>query len=957
VKCESADSLTLCLQMLHNLLQVVSAFHIGRGGMSMSYMGRGVTRGATLCLRHLAYEMATHLQSKDWPRNWLFSRQATPDSVGESGFHWLTPLWSYRDAEVRVAGVGIAVALTTTEAGRITMTTQCQHITGGIWGAAFGILLDQAECSLVREQAALLLVNLTSQTMPTGNVENEADVWQGPIVRNEDTRVSLMGLPALLALLHHSHFYKEMSVLLNNYYPQPAIHPVSVAGGPALSSKASSQATMTTSGSVTPGGSASLLQASRISTPSNRMTSTPMSEPSERLSRAIMRDVGTQQGSSRTTSSLSVMPQGDDSSESSHPADVVLQDYESVATHCLVSGVCQLLSNLVTMAPQDTLYSINTETIPKILISMLDSAMLDAYTTELKTTHNKAQYLTAFRNLLRLHKDVIHLLKLCIEQDKSIFRLLVSDTVAVKQLVMILSIVEEDDVDTSALCEQLWESVMTLLITFIQLGGHETLLEMSPVLTRHWHIIAGRCVTILQSPKEQESQLWTMTLHFLSVLLSTEGKLQLQRAQGLVKVECTITNMLDIPPGSESDLFSGSSGAELCQTLIKAFDSVAHRTQDQAYTVKVAVINAVKSLLAVSAAAKTAALEDGMAESLCEHIKRLHVRLNMEALEMPQAMANQAKKKDQPVISELIIILDLLRNFMYQQQEVKVAAYESGLSSLLHKLWSWAQIEASLMSSMLPLLATYVARCPQACSSLASTSAVAITDRPVAKAPNTTSSLVHCLLKLVQKETTQGNIAVLKSTYAILSTLSLSQECRGVLWKSNFVHDFSTLTIILGKGKKSKLQRSLEGLWLDLLVNLSFSTDGQNMILKITDAMTILMEYAVSGSEHLEKCAILIIRNLGFHSSNKSKLLANDKFLPVLLRCVESGSDDVRSIASSAIYALVFNSQKAKVSMKSHHVIRKLQECYNNVLRASEATPTMSRCAENIHDTLTLLRS
>ena len=43
--------------------QVVSAFHVGRGGMSMSYMGRGVTRSATLCLRHLACEMATQLHS------------------------------------------------------------------------------------------------------------------------------------------------------------------------------------------------------------------------------------------------------------------------------------------------------------------------------------------------------------------------------------------------------------------------------------------------------------------------------------------------------------------------------------------------------------------------------------------------------------------------------------------------------------------------------------------------------------------------------------------------------------------------------------------------------------------------------------------------------------------------------------------------------------------------------
>ena len=49
---------------LRVVLQVVSAFHVGRGGISMSYMGRGVTKCATISLRHLAAEMATQLNSK-----------------------------------------------------------------------------------------------------------------------------------------------------------------------------------------------------------------------------------------------------------------------------------------------------------------------------------------------------------------------------------------------------------------------------------------------------------------------------------------------------------------------------------------------------------------------------------------------------------------------------------------------------------------------------------------------------------------------------------------------------------------------------------------------------------------------------------------------------------------------------------------------------------------------------
>jgi len=44
------------------------------------------------------------------------------------------------------------VALTSTEPGRIVMTSHCKHIPGGIWGAAFSMLLDQAECSMVRQQ-------------------------------------------------------------------------------------------------------------------------------------------------------------------------------------------------------------------------------------------------------------------------------------------------------------------------------------------------------------------------------------------------------------------------------------------------------------------------------------------------------------------------------------------------------------------------------------------------------------------------------------------------------------------------------------------------------------------------------------------------------------------------------------------------------------------------------------
>ena len=44
-------------------------------------------------------------------------------------------------------------------------------------------------CICIVFKAAELLVNLTSQPMPEdGNIENAENIWQGPIVRNEQTQ-------------------------------------------------------------------------------------------------------------------------------------------------------------------------------------------------------------------------------------------------------------------------------------------------------------------------------------------------------------------------------------------------------------------------------------------------------------------------------------------------------------------------------------------------------------------------------------------------------------------------------------------------------------------------------------------------------------------------------------------------------------------------------------------------
>jgi len=87
-------------------------------------------------------------------------------AVGVAEYISLSPVYLLLHSciQVRVAGVSIAAALTATEAGRITMATQCHNVPGGIWGAAFGLLLDPAECSAVRQQVVSLFCHTTTTT-------------------------------------------------------------------------------------------------------------------------------------------------------------------------------------------------------------------------------------------------------------------------------------------------------------------------------------------------------------------------------------------------------------------------------------------------------------------------------------------------------------------------------------------------------------------------------------------------------------------------------------------------------------------------------------------------------------------------------------------------------------------------------------------------------------------------
>lgn len=94
-----------------------------------------------------------------------------------------------------------------------------------------------------------------------------------------------------------------------------------------------------------------------------------------------------------------------------------------------------------------------------------------------------------------------------------------------------------------------------------------------------------------------------------------------------------------------------------------------------------------------------------------------------------------------------------------------------------------------------------------------------------------------------------------------------------LLFQNNFLQAFpkagaSKATIAVRGGGGNG--RSLLGLWLTLLVNLSFAEDGQQSILRVRGALELLVDLAQQRHP-----ALLTLHNLCFCSTNKPHILAN----------------------------------------------------------------------------------
>ncbi|XP_014855672.1 PREDICTED: rotatin isoform X1 [Poecilia mexicana] len=912
--CPDLEPSSLCSKYLSGLLEVISSFYVEWRGNSLSFMGKGVTKNAIICLLHLSHEMMMENKDKDFISQWSFGANGTTEesSGSQLGLAWLIPLWVDRDQEVRFASLSLGAALSSMPSGCQILCASCQNISGGLWGTLLNILVDQQESSMVRREAVFILQNLLVMPMPANAEEAKDSHWQHPCVHDEVSGVSLVGLPALQALLYHCQYFHSVALSASTCYcgrytfdllprpggsDNPSLQESSLADSensllpwrcdpaPSVNSGRSFGSLSTLSTAV----SNALSKSSRLNT---LKVSSPVDIPDYTPARLMA-----QGQSDRDTSNSSA-------SQDSQPVKPSGMEAVVIVTPDLLTAHCGLLYNLLAVLPDFTLSAIQENQLLPVLSSVVDVELMEKCLSELRSPgilpgireDVKRQFVTALRFLSSFCK----LLQSCVMASKELIgqmdflKLLLPNLVAA--LMLDAKLLDAGTWDAVCAC---WTDVFTLLATLVRRGGSAAHSSISAVLGRCWRTFAGTLSQCLDE-KRADLLLHTAALQFLSTVFTEETRLcGTELKSSTSKHSSTLSNILN-----------GPSASELCELLLQSFEK--RTLQDP---LKKLTARALMTLLACSPTAQNHAATAGLIDSCVEQLKQTHSRLHLESIRPSKA---STRKKDGGHLKEVKLTAGILRSALYCNDECKVVAMDARLALRLYALWPWLLLDDPTMEAVLELLCVYTADSQPACSSLCGSSPSGV---PGSKG-SSNASLMHSVMKL--SSLAPDNSPIQNLCFSLLTNLVVSRDCRCILQKNNFLQTFLSVPVPKVAGAKASSVGgggNLLSLWLRFLVSLSATEDGQQNILKLSGVLELLAELAPHRPH-----ALLTFHNLCFCPAVKSHVVTNDKAMKVLLRCLESKELETCCIGASALWALLHNNQRAKTVLKCPSVRLKIQE-------------------------------
>uniref|UniRef100_A0A3Q1GHK3 Rotatin n=1 Tax=Acanthochromis polyacanthus TaxID=80966 RepID=A0A3Q1GHK3_9TELE len=889
--CPDLEPSTLCSKYLSGLLEVISSFYVEWGGNSLSFMGKGVTKNAIICLLHLSHEMMTVNKNKDLISQWSLGNESATEeaSASQLGLAWLIPLWVDRDQEVRFASLGLGAALSSKPSGCQALCASCQNISGGLWGMLLNILLDQQESSMVCREAAFILQNLLVMPMPANAEEAKDSHWQHPCVHDEVSGVSLVGLPALQALLYHCQYFQHVALSASTCYRgrytfhlQPHVG-ASIGPSPPESSTADSENSLWIWRCDPP---APTVNSSRPSS-SLSTSSTVISNRIVVTDRDVIHTVCEAFGSisincllmcltgqSDTDTSNSVTSQDSRQAEPSAVEPVVM------VTPDLLTAHCGLLTNLLAILPDFTLTAIQHHQLLKVLASFFLNCVIFADCLEKPQNASPAE--TFVPLFLQYSLQCDHCVALWLPH------VIKSD-----------SLFPSSDAGTRDVVCVCWADVFMLLATLVKRDSSAAHPSVSAALGRRWRTFAGT-LAVCVNEKFADPVLHTVALQFLGAVFTEETK---ARREGVTTTNSEHATHL-------SDILNGPSASELCELLLQSFEKRTFQDPLKKLTAR-----ALMTLLACSPTAQNYAAKAGLIDSCVEQMKQTQSQLQLESVR-PGKASHRKKVSKEGYLKEVKMTVEILRSALYCNDECKVVATDARLTLALYALWPWLLLDNPTMEAVLELLCVYTANCTTACSSLCGNGPGVV---PGSKG-SSSSSLMHSVMKL-SSGLASDNSPIQNLAFSLLANLAISRDCRCLLQKNNFLQAFLSVPVPKAAGVKATSVGGggLLGLWLKLLVSLSCAEDGQQSILRVTGALELLADLAPH-----RRHALLTLHNLCFCPANKSHVIANDKAMKVLLCCLENKDMETRCMGAAALWALLHNNQR--VHTQTHKYAEKKQE-------------------------------
>ncbi|KAG7225112.1 hypothetical protein INR49_014568 [Caranx melampygus] len=680
--------------------------------------------------------------------------------------------------EVRFASLGLGGALSSVPSGCQALCASCQNISGGLWGTLLNILLDQQESSMVRREAAFILQNLLVMPMPANAEEAKDSHWQHPCVHDEVTAVSLVGLPALQALLYHCQYFQHVAL------------------------------------------SASICYRGRYTfhlQPRAGANSGASPQDSDSL------------GQSDTDTSDSVTSQDSRQGEPSAVEPVVMVTPDLLMAHC------GLLTNLLAILPDFTLTAIQHNRLLQTLASLVDIRPIEKCLTELRTPSvlpgEREDIKSQFVTLLQFLSSFSKLLQSCVTVSQE----LIPELDFLKQLLTTLVAVLMLDIkgldagtrDTVCAC---WADAFMLLATLVRRDSSAVYPSVSAALGRRWRTFTGT-LSVCLTEKFAEPLLHSVALQFLCTIFTEEAK---SRSEEAASPDSKYAAAL-------CDIVNGPLASQLCELLLQSLDKRTFQDPLKKLTAR-----ALMTLLACSRTAQNHAAKAGLIDSYVEQMKQTHSQLHLESVRRSKA---SHRKKEEGYLKEVKLTVEILRSALYCNDECKALCL--------------ARANPSPLSAVSNLTESHTLR---------TKSPIVLSSIPPGSKGTSSNSLMHAVMKLASG-VAPDNSSIQKLAFSLLANLAVSRDCRGLLQKNNFLQAFPSVPMPKAGGVKATSVGgggSLLGLWLRLLVSLSFAEDIQQSLLRVTGALELLADLAPH-----RRHALLTLHNLCFCPGNKPHIIAN----------------------------------------------------------------------------------